>query len=122
MTIWYILCSFGTFFPFLVSYTKKNLANQVPAPAPTPTHTQTQMKRDLRVPTTNVLKFNDLSAIEVSPFRNHFVIKKLTSNKFGRSVNVEVQPMTVANRVTRDRCYEFLNNFAEKFSGKNWHL
>jgi hypothetical protein len=24
--------------------------------------------------------------------------------------------------VTRDRCYEFLNNFAEKFSGKNWHL
>jgi hypothetical protein len=26
MTIWYILCSFGTFFPVLVSRTKKNLA------------------------------------------------------------------------------------------------
>jgi hypothetical protein len=26
MTIWYILYSFGTFFPVLVSYTKKNLA------------------------------------------------------------------------------------------------
>jgi hypothetical protein len=26
MTIWYILCSFGTFFPVLVSCTKKNLA------------------------------------------------------------------------------------------------
>jgi hypothetical protein len=26
MTIWSILCSFGTFFPVLVSCTKKNLA------------------------------------------------------------------------------------------------
>jgi hypothetical protein len=26
MTIWYILCSFGTFFQVLVSFTKKNLA------------------------------------------------------------------------------------------------
>jgi hypothetical protein len=26
MTIWYILCSFGTFLPVLVSWTKKNLA------------------------------------------------------------------------------------------------
>jgi hypothetical protein len=26
MTIWYILCSFGTFFPVLVPCTKKNLA------------------------------------------------------------------------------------------------
>jgi hypothetical protein len=26
MTIWYILYSFGTFFPVLVSFTKKNLA------------------------------------------------------------------------------------------------
>jgi hypothetical protein len=26
MTIWYTLCSFGTFFPVLVSCTKKNLA------------------------------------------------------------------------------------------------
>jgi hypothetical protein len=26
MTIWFILCSFGTFFPVLVSRTKKNLA------------------------------------------------------------------------------------------------
>jgi hypothetical protein len=26
MTIWYILCSFGTLFPVLVSRTKKNLA------------------------------------------------------------------------------------------------
>jgi hypothetical protein len=26
MTIWYILCSFGPFFPVLVSCTKKNLA------------------------------------------------------------------------------------------------
>jgi hypothetical protein len=27
MTIWYILCSFGTLFPILVSCTKKNLAS-----------------------------------------------------------------------------------------------
>jgi hypothetical protein len=26
MTIWYILCSFGTFYPVLVSCTKKHLA------------------------------------------------------------------------------------------------
>jgi hypothetical protein len=29
MAIWYILCSFGTFFPVLVSSTKKNLATLV---------------------------------------------------------------------------------------------
>jgi hypothetical protein len=29
MIIWYILCSFGTFFPVLVSCTKKNLATLV---------------------------------------------------------------------------------------------
>jgi hypothetical protein len=29
MTIWYILCSFGTLFPVLVSCTKKNLATLV---------------------------------------------------------------------------------------------
>jgi hypothetical protein len=29
MTIWYIFCSFGTFFPVLVSCTKKNLATLV---------------------------------------------------------------------------------------------
>jgi hypothetical protein len=27
MTIWYVLCSSGTFFPILVSCTKKNLAS-----------------------------------------------------------------------------------------------
>jgi hypothetical protein len=32
MTVWYILCSFGTFFPILVSCTKKNLATLVPTP------------------------------------------------------------------------------------------
>jgi hypothetical protein len=30
MTLWYILCSFGTFFRFLVSCTEKNLATLVP--------------------------------------------------------------------------------------------
>jgi hypothetical protein len=30
MTIWYILCSFGTFLPVLVSCTKKNLATLLP--------------------------------------------------------------------------------------------
>jgi hypothetical protein len=30
MTIWYILCLFGTFNPVLVSCTKKNLATLVP--------------------------------------------------------------------------------------------
>jgi hypothetical protein len=30
MTIWYILYSFGTFFPVLVSCTKKNMATLVP--------------------------------------------------------------------------------------------
>jgi hypothetical protein len=29
--IWYVLCSFGTFFPFLVSCTKKNLATLLSA-------------------------------------------------------------------------------------------
>jgi hypothetical protein len=29
MTIWYILCSFGTLFPVLVSCTKKNLATLI---------------------------------------------------------------------------------------------
>jgi hypothetical protein len=31
MTIWYILCSFGTFFPVLVSWTNKNLATLLSA-------------------------------------------------------------------------------------------
>jgi hypothetical protein len=29
VTIWYILCSFGTFFPVLVSCSKKNLATLI---------------------------------------------------------------------------------------------
>jgi hypothetical protein len=33
MAIWYILCSFGTFFPVLVSRAKKNLATLVFASA-----------------------------------------------------------------------------------------
>jgi hypothetical protein len=33
MTIWYILCLFGTFFPVLVSSTKKNLATLVGSPS-----------------------------------------------------------------------------------------
>jgi hypothetical protein len=35
MTIRYILCSFGTFFPVLVSCTKKNLATLVEQPSST---------------------------------------------------------------------------------------
>jgi hypothetical protein len=31
MTIWYILCSFGTFFPVWVIFTKKNLATLLQA-------------------------------------------------------------------------------------------
>jgi hypothetical protein len=29
MTLWYILCSFGSIFPVLVSWTKKNLATLI---------------------------------------------------------------------------------------------
>jgi hypothetical protein len=34
MTIWHILCSFGTFFPVLVLCTKKNLATLIKWPVP----------------------------------------------------------------------------------------
>jgi hypothetical protein len=33
MTIWYNLCSFGSFFPLLASCTKKNLATLAPTMA-----------------------------------------------------------------------------------------
>jgi hypothetical protein len=112
MTIWYILCSFGTCFPVLVSCTKKNLATQ---------QIFKTVKSDVQVrlfPTPQKIRFTGITHWPGSMLRSSIGEGPALRPNFPTNASVAVQRRRRRNlwcfdhvwskKILGKQCYDFL--------------
>jgi hypothetical protein len=91
------LCSFGTIFPVLVTCAKKNLATLSSKP---------------------ISIVHNVGSTFLSSCSSSLAIVQTLQNSFKSDLQEGDRGFESMYKQTRDRCYEFKNIFAEKFSEK----